>query len=131
MIGGPRDKTAYGLVAASFGLALALVLGGICWIAAEGGDIPSGLAIAAVALGSALIGMQIPVPLPGAPPESGDSRYEWSGSAWLTLQLAVTTLVFAVGVTLLATMSDHPSLSHVALAAGLFGLLIPSPAKGD
>jgi hypothetical protein len=131
MIGGPRDKTAYGLVAASFGLALALVLGGICWIAVEKGDTSSGLAIAAVALGSALIGMQIPFPLPGSPPESGDSKFEWSGSAWLALVLVLTTIVFGVGVALLATMSEHPSLPHVALAAGLFGLLIPSPAKGD
>lgn len=126
MIGGPRDKTAYGLVVAGLGLALALVLAGICW-----GDAPGELAIAAVALGSVLIGMLIPFPLPASPPESKDPKCEWSGSAWFVLLLAATTVVFGVGVALLATMSGHPSPPHVALAAGLFGLLIPSPAKGD
>lgn len=131
MIGGPRDKTAYGLVVASLGLTLALLVAGICWIAVEDADAPGGLAIAAVALGSALIGMLIPFPLPGTPPEPKNPKCEWPVSAWLALLFAVTILILGGGVALLATMSDHPSLPHVALAAGLFGLLIPSPAKGD
>ena len=38
MIGDPRDRTAYGLAVASIGLALALLVAGICWIAAQHGD---------------------------------------------------------------------------------------------
>jgi len=39
VIGDPRDRSGYGIALASLGLALAVLLAGICWVATQHGDI--------------------------------------------------------------------------------------------
>jgi drug/metabolite transporter (DMT)-like permease len=132
--GDPRDRTAYGIAIASLGLALAVVLVGICWIAIEEKSTPGGMWITAAALGGILVGVLLPFSLrlkPTASPEPncGIGRWPWAAAFGLVFVgcLCVTALIFG--------RTHHNSLALYAIASALGGVLIglpiPSPARGE
>ncbi len=130
MSGDPRDRTAYGIAIASLGLALAVVLVGLCWIAAEEKSSPGGMWIAAAAIGGVLVGVLIPFSLRLKPPGGCDaSRWPWATIVGVLVIacLCVTALIFG------RTHDDSLALYAIATALGglLIGLPIPSPGRGD
>jgi hypothetical protein len=146
VIGEPRDRGAYGIAIASLGLALAIVLIGICWIATEqesasetvihrctqvgdldrcvttrGTDppasaIPRELWIVLAMLGGLFTGILLPYP-----------RLE---PKWLNVALLAVPAAFIAGI-----ITDLPSAHHSVFGYGalsiLLGFLIPSPAWND
>jgi hypothetical protein len=157
VIGDPRDRTGYGIALASLGVALAIVLAGICWISVQQGDepvvavhgcvllkgihcspdisvhkdtsdAPPGLWIALAGLAGVLVGALIPLPS-RAPPSS--SRDVNSPPWWLWSAIAALAAIASFVV----AHDNHESLPFyvaAALLVGLsLGLLIPLPGQED
>lgn len=156
MVGDPRDRTAYAIAIAGLGLALAVLLAGICWLAIQHGTgtdilsqkcalhplahcrpelsihhgtpyIPQGLWIALVALGSFFAGTLIPFPLPFSPVIFGSAPEKW----WLWNTLRIVALLLVLGAAASIVHVIHDSLARYAAAGLLLGLLAPSPGRGD
>jgi len=157
VIAGPRDRTGYGIALASLGVALAIVLIGICWIAVQRSDEPevtvhgcfstkrvqcspevavrgstnppSALWVAFGALTGVVVGVLIPFPRESAQPLS--EAPSGIPLAWLWPAIVAA----AAAVSLVVAHDNHESLPfYVAgvLFVGLFvGLLIPSPGQRD
>ena len=159
MVGEPRDKTAYGIAIAGLGFALALLLIGICWIAVQQSDpgatdefthecasqapvqcevapdvhstsndpsTPDELWIALAVLAGVFVGTLIPFSLPALQPYSNYSDvWRWK---WDPPSVAAVAITVAASVAILLWAN---SLLLFATASLLFGLLIPSPARGD
>jgi hypothetical protein len=157
VIGDPRDRTGYGIAIASLGVALAIVLAGICWIAMQQGDkpevaihgcvllkeihcspdisvyrdtsnAPPGLWVALAGLAGVLVGALIPLPS-RAPPSS--SRNGNSPPWWLWPAIAAIAAIVSFDV----AHDNHESLPFYAAGALLMGLslglLIPLPGQED
>lgn len=152
MIGDPRDRSAYGILFATLGLTLTLLIAGICWVATQQGadsthtTITScepadnctflktevllrqehtldGLWIALAALGGVLVGFLIPFP-------SWLRRYEGNRDGILLCYIGLA-LVGAIAV-FVALQGSSAQVTIGALLGGLsLGLLIPSPVQGD
>jgi MFS family permease len=151
VIGDPRDRSAYGISLATLGVALTVLLAGICWVITQQPSdsnhttlevcriadhcvvtkvevlsqpsIASGLWIALAALGGVLVGALVPMFS-----LIGRSNRRERIFNWLVYALLVTIAVIAVLVV-------KPILTQLILAAGLGGLLlgflIPPPVDGD
>jgi uncharacterized membrane protein YedE/YeeE len=157
VIGDPRDRTGYGIAIASLGVALAIVLAGICWIAMQQGDkpvvavhgcvllkgihcspdisvyrdtsnAPPGLWVVLAGLAGVLVGALIPLPPRALPSSSRDMN---SPPRWLWPAIVGVAAV----VSFVVAHDNHESLPFYvagALLVGLsLGLLIPSPGQED
>lgn len=148
MTGDPRDRTTYGIVLASLGLALSVLTAGICWVATQQAadsthvtfeacetagrciskievlsqptSVADGLWIALALLGGALAGALVPL-LP--PTRSLDGSARTCGWLWYP--------AFALAA-LVAVLCVDPASTRIILGAAfgglLLGFLIPSPA---
>jgi hypothetical protein len=158
VIGDPRDKSGYAVAVASLGVALAIVLAGICWIATQQGDnpvvtihecvsvkavhcspevsvyrstpnVPTGLWVALAALAGVLVGALIPLPPRPVPSCLEDARSDPPRWLWPAIVGAAAAVSFVVA------HDNHESLPfYIAgglLAGLLLGLLIPSPGHED
>lgn len=149
MFGEPRDKTAYAIAIASLGLALALLLAGICWVAVQSdssnatvecthecvsqapvhckltacGDdttvVLDRLWTALAALSGVLVGALIPFSLP----DLRRGIWQWDPSS----RLVALIVAFLTGALILWANL----LLLFAVGGLLLGLLIPSPASRD
>jgi drug/metabolite transporter (DMT)-like permease len=157
VIGDPRDKTGYGVALASLGVALAIVLAGICWISMQQGDeqevaihgcvllkgihcspdisvnrntpnAPPGLWVALAGLAGVLVGALIPLPSRAPLPRSRDVN---SPPWWLWPAIVGAGAIVAFVV----AHDNHESLPlYVAgglLVGLLLGLLISLPGQED
>jgi hypothetical protein len=152
MVGDPRDRTAYSMAIASLGVALALLLVGICWIVVEHSSsteflthrcplVKESSCRPAIQIGSVTKAPAIPrglwialaglagifvgalISFPLSP-----SGFEWPERI---LYLIATVVIFLAGVLLVATVSSGSSLLGLAIGGILLGLLIPSPTRRD
>jgi hypothetical protein len=157
MVGDPRDKTAYSIAIASLGLALLLLIGGICWIAAQPGE-PAQVIVHRCALAVPIhcrpeVVVNAATDPPGIPdglgvalaalggilvgalipfPPLGTPPKEWMPElrAW-ALVLAVVCVVLVALTAVIAQNVSNQSLAWCATGGVLLGLLIPSPARAD
>ena len=157
MAGDPRDRTAYGLAVISLGLALALLIAGICWIAGESGDPaevvthhcglhtgsdcepatdfraaqdPPGVPDELWAALAALGGAFVGVLVPFPPTVPRRERWR-SDRGDEGVAVAVVWLALVVLAIVVANRALKDSIALCAFGGVLLGLLIPSPARGD
>jgi hypothetical protein len=150
VIGDPRDKSGYGVSLATLGLALGLLIAGICWVVvtqqhtdsthttleicrtadhcvvskaevlSQPSTVPDGLWIALAALGGILVGTLIPLSPLTRRSDRRAPTCNWPVYALLVLAAVIVVLVV------------NPVSTQLILTAGfaglLLGLLIPSPA---
>jgi hypothetical protein len=136
MVDDPRDRGAYQMAIVFLGLALAIVIAGVCWIVAEHRcvkNIPSEIWFLPAGFGGVFVGMLIPFSFKrrkDPPLGPGESRFEWaSGAIRGAALLALGGIVVgAVGAT-----AGPLALSAVGATIGalVVGLLIPSPGRRD
>lgn len=159
MIGDPRDRSAYGIALATLGLALAVLLAGICWIATQRGDITvsheRGCALEAphhcrpaswstaidkspeiprelwVAL-AALGGVFVGALVPYPLPARGLSPYDVEIN-WLRRlgNLAIFAVPIAALIAAIVIVTKTDALPGYAAAGFLLGIAIPSPANSE
>lgn len=158
MVGEPRDRTAYAAAFVSLGVALAIVLIGVCWLSTEGNGtferivhtceshssksckpssfvhrsnssrVPPGLWVTLALLGSVFVGALIPFPLPRWRSTVSTGT---CGRGFRTVTLVLASFAFLlIGVVALRHASEH-SLTCCAAAGLLLGLLVPSPARDE
>lgn len=152
MVGDPRDKTAYGMAIASLGVALALLLLGICWIAVEHSSSTEFLThkCPLVKANSCRPAIHVDsvTETPGVP------RGLWIALAGLggvfvgalisfplspvgfewperILYLIAIVVVLLASVLLMVSALSDRSVLKLVIGAILLGLLIPSPARRD
>ncbi len=133
MLSDPRDSGAYRTAIASIGLALAVVLVGVCTIKAVGQHVPCVLWFIGSAAGGVLVGTLIPFSLRSTHSHADKSfASKVFNVPWESLLLVV---ILGVVLVLSATNSFGRSfLLHmlgVAIGGVLLGLLIPSPGQRD
>lgn len=133
MLGDPRDRPAYRIAIASIGLALAVVLAGVCTILAVGKCVPDELWFVCSAAGGLLAGTLIPFSLHKAPTSTGVTHgSEPADTPPLTPERALALLVLAGAVAAVCFAVSLPiQMLGVALGGLLVGLLIPSPSRWD
>lgn len=148
MFGDPQDKTGYGVAIASIGIALAVLLAGICWIATQPGD-PTEVTAHYCAAGGpsnckSTVAVHSAVDAPVVPHGLWIALAAAAGvlvgtliplpilgrSAGLRITIALAGVLLAGA---LATAPLHLGHSSVRWAAcGLIlGLLIPAPGSAD
>jgi len=138
----PRDKGAYRIAIGAIGLALIIVLAGLCAIVAVGkhAEIPTELWTITSALGGGLLGLLAPPPTPApadskAPPTGVTKKLSRSFSnlakdAGENRSVVILLVIFAVSAGLGAAQ-DSTQFQALAAASGaaLIGLLAPAPGK--
>ncbi len=149
MLSDPRDPGAYRIAIACIGVALVVVLAGVCVIIAVGiknNEIPKELWTTISALGGGLLGILAPSPGPSAatvekkPPTGsaidrglvklGRGLVILGKDIWSNRSIVLAMIVF--GFALVHGSSDHSAqLRALAGASGgvLVGMLVPSPGK--
>lgn len=157
MIGYPRDRNAYGLAIAGLALALAILIAGICWIAAGSTGAPAevsthhcglhaesdcepGTSFRAahdpvdvpnelwIAL-AVLGGVFVGVLVPFPPPGYRGEGWSEPEARGPLYVLSWTVLITLVAV--LAARGFEDSIGWYAIAGALLGLQVPSPASGE
>jgi MFS family permease len=159
MVGGPRDKTAYGIAIASLGFALVAALIGICWLSAQNGDPSSTITTHHCVLHAPILcGSKVVSTAAVKPPQPPDGLWialaalggvlvgaliplplaafpspsEWrSGNRAWGLFVAFAFGAFIVGLVVAAHDDLKEPFVWCAIGGVLLGLLIPSPARGD
>lgn len=142
MLSDPRDESAYRIAVGAIGLALIIVLAGLCVIVAvgKGAEIPKELWTIASALGGGLLGLLAPSPTPS----SAEDKDEVTGSfaklrralsilakdIWANRSVVILLIVFGVAVGF-GVANDSTQLQALAGASGgaLIGLLAPASGK--
>jgi hypothetical protein len=137
-----RDTGAYRIAVSAVGVALVVVLMGLCVIVAvgEGEHIPKELWTITSALGGGLLGLLAPSPTPSSAgkTDQGNSVPEkltrplkiLAKDAWANRSVVILLAVFGAAVGFGAA-NDSAQLQALAGASGgaLIGLLAPTPAK--
>ncbi len=161
MVGESRDRTAYGVAFASLGLALAIVLIGVCWLSTERGStserivhgcevhapracrpsvlvhrtnspqIPSGVWVTLALLGGLFVGALIPFPFPRWSSPVRLGAQERCGHAFRNGAFIVASIAFLAVAAIVASQASAGSLSCSAVGGLLLGLLIPSPTQEE
>jgi hypothetical protein len=146
----PRDRGAYRLAIGAIGLALVVLLAGICVVLAFGpttcnsgcekilGEIPSGLLKIAGALAGGLLGLLMPAPTTmrstGKSAETGGGEFKRTikeeAAANLTVVALLIVFVVSLGFGIAAQSTGLQSLA-AASGAALLGLQVPTPATAD
>jgi hypothetical protein len=135
----PGEGTGYRIAVGAIGVALIVVLIGICVIVAvgEGKEIPVELWTITSALGGGLLGLLAPSPTPTSAPTVAPVEGFWSGlgrgltvfgkDLWENRSVVILLIIFAASVTLGAT-KDSSQFQALAAASGgaLIGLLAPA-----
>lgn len=143
MSGDPLDDGAYRIAVAAIGLALVVVLVGLCVIVAvgKGGDVPKELWTTVSALGGGLLGLLAPPPAPSAAtkaPRAEKIREKikrslaiFAKDVWANRSVVILLIVFGAAIAVGAA-EKSPQLQALAAASGgaLIGLLAPTPGKG-
>lgn len=138
----PRDKGAYRIAVGAIGLALVVVLAGLCVIVAvgKGTEIPKELWTVTSSLGGGLLGLLAPPPKPssaetkdpakGVSKKLGRSFAILAKDIWANRSVVILLVIFGVAVGLGAAQ-DSTQLQALAGASGaaLIGLLAPAPGK--
>jgi len=131
MLGDPRDRVAYRIAIASIGLALAVVLAGVCTIAAVGRCVPRELWFICSAISGLLGGTLIPFSLRNAA-DPGDATQGSRNTPPLSPEGALALLVLVAAVAAVCFGVTLPvQMLGVALGGLILGLLIPSPSRWD
>jgi hypothetical protein len=156
MVGDLRDQKAYGLAIATLGVALGILLLGVCWVAAQHDDLtetfthecPLGESVRCrppvythtvphthdvpeklwYAL-AVLGGVFVGILVPFNAPTSARS-VERSRARWDAVFFSAIVLLLGIGVVLAIVVAEGPLLG-LAVAGLALGFLIPSPARGD
>lgn len=143
MPGDPRDTAAFRIAVGAVGLALVVVLAGLCVIVAvgRGDEIPKELWTITSALGGGLLGLLAPSPKPSSaaetqPAESVPKKLTRSlqilaTDIWANRSVVILLLVFVVSV-VLGAANESGQFQALAAASGgaLVGLLAPTPSSG-
>jgi hypothetical protein len=138
----PRDKGAYRIAVGAIGLALVVILAGLCVIVAvgKGDEIPKELWTITSSLGGGLLGLLAPPPTPSSattekPAEGVKKKLSRSFTiltkdVWANRSVVILLLIFGVAVGAGAAQ-DSTQLQALAGASGaaLIGLLAPAPGK--
>jgi hypothetical protein len=142
MPGDPRDTGAYRIAVCAVGLALVVVLAGLCVIVAvdPGEEIPKELWAITSALGGGLLGLLAPPPTPSSAPETAQaptipkkmtrSLKILAKDAAANRSALILLLVFAAAATL-GAINESGQFQALAAASGgaLIGLLAPTPGS--
>lgn len=140
MINDPQDKSAYRIAVGAIGLALVVVLAGLCVIVAvgHGKDIPKELWTITSALGGGLLGLLAPSPTKSAATTVEPVKGFWKKlgrwcviagkDIWANRSVVVLFIVFVAAAALGALTSHSTQFQALAAASGgaLIGLLAPA-----
>lgn len=132
-----HDQIGYRIAVATIGIALIVVLAGLCVIVAvgQGGEIPQELWTTVSALGGGLLGLLAPSPTSSVPAKGegeGVSQMGLGEAAARNRSVVILLFVFGLAV-LIAAFNDSTQFQALAAASGaaLIGLLAPSPATEE
>lgn len=136
-----HDQIGYRIAVATIGIALIVVLAGLCVIVAvgEGGGIPQEMWTTVSALGGGLLGLLAPSPTSSAPAnekgqgEGGDvAQLQLGEAAARNRSVVILLIVFGLAV-VIGAFSDSTQFQALAAASGaaLIGLLAPSPTAEE
>lgn len=151
MVGDPRDRTAYAIALAGLGLALTVLIAGICWLAVQHGAgtevLSKGCALHPLAdcrpevsiqheadtpyipgglwIALAFLGGALVGALIPSRPLSPGLRSSVTGRPWLDLAIgALCSVLLVAGAVALPADSRDALLAIVALAAAVLGLFL-------
>lgn len=143
MLSDPREKSAFRIAVGAIGLALVVVLAGLCVIVAvgEGKEIPKELWTIASALGGGLLGLLAPSPTPSSANDkevkevTGTLKRSWvilAKDIWTNRSVVILLVIFAVAVVFgAANGSGQFQALAAASGAALIGLLAPGTGKTE
>lgn len=144
MPGEPPDNGAFRIAVCAVGVALVVVLAGLCVIVAvgRGDEVPKELWTITSALGGGLLGLLAPSPTPSAaaktdqaptvPKKVTRSLKIFAKDVWANRSVVILLAVFAVSVAL-GAVNESGQFQALAAASGgaLIGLLAPTPDSGN
>lgn len=131
-----HDQIGYRIAVATIGIALIVVLAGLCVVVAvgEGTEIPKELWTTVSALGGGLLGLLAPSPTSTASKSEKDKESHVASSLGLReaarMNRSVVILLFIFGfAVVVGAFSDSTQFQALAAGSGaaLIGLLAPSP----
>jgi len=139
-----RDTGAFRIAVSAVGLALVIVLAGLCVIVAvgRGDEIPKELWTITSALGGGLLGLLAPSPTPSSAPKTaqaesvskkiGRSLTILAKDVWANRSVVILLIVFAISAALGAA-NESGQFQALAAASGgaLVGLLAPTPSDDN